>query len=323
MIQSVMVTGATGFVGRHVVRELLARGLKAVCVVRSPNRLRAQHPDVDESLLLAISGSLADQDALRKAAGESDAAIHLVGIIITRVLQRQTFKGIHVQGTQNVVNAVRAAGIRRFVHMSALGTHADAKSAYHKTKWTAEQSVVGSGLDWTIFRPSLIHGPDGEFVRLLKRLLCSSLPPIIPYFGKGQARVQPVYVGDVAYCFVEALSRNDTIGKTFSLGGPKAYTWVELYNACRAIMPGAKRWKPLVSLPVPLAKLAAMASAAPMAIAEFIVPSSGIFRFDRGQVQMSQEDNVCDHTLAEQTFGITVRPFEEELASYIRGTKLS
>jgi NADH dehydrogenase len=313
-----MVTGATGFVGRQIVRELLARRLKAICVVRSPAKLLAQHPRADESQLVALSGGLRDQDALRRAAKLSDAAIHLVGIIIARRLQGQTFTGVHLKGTQNVVDAVRAAGVKRFVHMSALGARPDAVSRYHKTKWMAEQCVVNSGLDWTIFRPSLIHGPGGEFIRLLRRLMCGSVPPVIPYFGNGRARVQPVYVKDVAHCFVESLLRDDTIRNMFPLGGPRAYTWIELYNACRAVMPRAKHWKPLVSLPVPLAKLAAISSAAPMAVAELIAPSIGMFRFDCGQVQMSQEDNICDHTLTEQAFGITMRSFEAELAAYVR-----
>jgi uncharacterized protein YbjT (DUF2867 family) len=132
--------------------------------------------------------------------------------------------------------------------------------------------------------------------------------------------VQPVSVKDVAVCAVEALRRGDTIGKVFPLGGPKAYSWIELYNTCRAIMPGAKRWKPLAALPVSGARLMAALTAPPMALAELVVPSIGMFRFDTGQVRMSQEDSVCDHTLAERAFDIRMRSFEDELASYAEET---
>jgi NADH dehydrogenase len=171
-------------------------------------------------------------------------------------------------------------------------------------------------LDWTIFRPSLIHGPDGEFMRLMKRFMCGFVPPVIPYFGSGQAKVQPVSVKDVAYCFVQSLLDPTTIGKVFPLGGPKAYTWIELYNACRALMPGAKHWKPVVSQPVPLAKLTAILGRPIMGLAEAVVPSLGLFRFDAGQVQMSQEDATCDRTIAEKAFNFRTRDFEEELSAY-------
>lgn len=315
-IQNVMLTGATGFVGRSVVRELLKRGLTPVCLVRSPDKLLKQHPQVDPERLVTVLGSLSDRGALHQAAKQSQAAVHLVGIIIARRLKGQTFARIHTRGTRNVVDAVQRARIKRFIHISSLGSRPDAVSAYHKTKWAAEEYVSKSGLEWTIFRPSLIHGVDGEFMRLMKRFMCGFTPPVIPYFGSGQAKVQPVSVKDVAYCCVESVVRDATIGKVFPLGGPKAYSWLGLYNTCRALMPHAKRWKPLVSLPVTGAKLMAALSAPPMALAELAVPSIGMFRFDTGQVQMSQEDNVCDHTLAELAFDTKMRSFEDELRSY-------
>ncbi len=315
-VQNIMVTGATGFVGRSVVRELLARGLRPVCLVRSRQKLIGQHPHVDPDRLAIVQGSLGDRNALRHAAKLSRAAIHLVGIIIARRLKGQTFRRVHAQGTRNVIDAVDEAGIKRFVHMSALGTRPGAVSTYHRTKWAAEEYVTQSGLDWTIFRPSLIHGPEGEFMRMIKRFICGLVPPVIPYFGSGQAKVQPVSVKDVAFCIVEALGRADTFGKVFPLGGPKAYSWIELYNTCRAMMPGAKRWKPFASLPVSGAKVMAALSAPPMALVELAAPSIGTFRFDAGQVQMSQEDSVCDHTLAETAFDMRMRSFEDELALY-------
>jgi len=315
-IQNVMLTGATGFVGRAVVRELLAKGLRPVCLVRSAQKLRAQHREVDPERFTPIVGSLSDCGALREAADLSQAAIHLVGIIIARPLRGQTFAAIHTRGTVNIVDAVQRAGIRRYAHMSALGARAGAASAYHRTKWAGEEYVRRSGLDWTIFRPSLIHGAEGEFMQLMKRFMCGLVPPVIPYFGSGQAKVQPVSVKDVAACFVRSLVAPETIGKVFPLGGPRAYSWVELYNACRALMPGAIHWKPIVSQPVAVAKLTAILGQPLMALAETIVPSMSVFRFDAGQVQMSQEDSTCDHTIAERAFGVKMRAFEDELASY-------
>jgi len=138
----------------------------------------------------------------------------------------------------------------------------------------------------------------------------------IPYFGNGQAKLQPVSVKDVAHCAVESLFQSSTIGQTYELGGPVVYNWRSFYNACRAIMPSAKHWKPLVSQPVPLANAIATLSTPAMAFAELVMPSIGLFRFDRGQVQMSQEDSVCNHTVVEKVFGMKLRSFEDELALY-------
>jgi NADH dehydrogenase len=311
-----MVTGATGFVGRSIVRRLLLRGLTPVCLVRSASKLCAQHPDVAPDRLISVVGGLEDQGALQLAAEKSQAAIHLVGIIIQRRLRGQTFRRIHVGGTERVLEAVKQSGIRRFVHMSALGTTPDAVSPYHKTKWEAEELVRQSGLDWTIFRPSIIHGPDGEFMRLLKRFVCGLTPPVIPYFGSGRARLQPVSVEDVAHCFVKSLFHSETVGQVYPLGGPQAYSWIELYNTCRALMPRARLWKPMVSQPVRVAKAVAALSHPPLALMELLLPSVGMFRFDAGQVDMSQKDGTCDHTLAEKAFSTKMRSFEEELAAY-------
>lgn len=315
-IERVLVTGATGFVGKSVMRELLARGYTPVCVVRNPEKLRRQHSDVNPERWVSVVGSLTDRAALRDAAQASQAVIHLVGIIIERRLQGQTFEGVHVRGTKHVVNAAVDAGIKRFVHMSALGSRADAPSKYHRTKWAGEQAVREARLDWTIFRPSLIHGPEGEFMSLMRKFVCDMVPPVIPYFGSGEAKLQPVYVKDVAHCFVDALARPEIVGQSIPLGGPNAYSWKALYETCRAMLPGAKKWKPIVSQPVPVAKAAAVLSAPIMAIGELVVPSLGLLRFDRGQVDMSQEDSVCDHTIAEKTFDIKMRNFETELATY-------
>ena len=314
--ERILVTGSTGFVGRAVVRELLARGIKPICLVRSVEKLLRQHPEVHPDRFTPIVGGLSDRGAVREAAGMSQAAIHLVGIIIARPMRGQTFHRIHVEGTRRVIEALQEAGVRRYLHMSALGTRSNAVSKYHRTKWEAEELVRQSGLEWTIFRPSLIHGPEGEFMRLMKRFMCSWLPPAIPYFGSGLAKVQPVSVKDVAYCFAQSLFSPETIGKIVPLCGPRPYTWIELYNACRANMACAKRWKPLISQPVAVAKAMAILGQPMMALAEAIVPPLGLFRFDAGQVQMSQEDNACDCTAAQNMFNIRMRDFETELSAY-------
>ena len=130
---------------------------------------------------------------------------------------------VNVEGTVNVLEAAKKAGVKRYLHMSALGTRPNARSRYHQTKWAAEEAVRKSGLAWTIFRPSMIYGPHDISINVLAKLLRRS--PFVPIFGKGTARIQPISIENVAKCFVAAIKNDETIGKTYDLAGPEAFTW--------------------------------------------------------------------------------------------------
>jgi NADH dehydrogenase len=223
----------------------------------TPVSLSKVSEGVEGSRIEGVEGSLFDRKALAEAAGMVDAAIHMVGIIRELPFSGQTFHRVHDQGTLAVVEALASGGVSRYAHMSALGSREGAESQYHRTKYAAECHVRDSGLAWTIFRPSVIHGHEGEFMELMRTFMVGMMPPVIPYFGNGENKVQPVSVKDVAFCMVECLRREATIGKTFELGGPRAYSWKALYEVCRRLIPGAKAWKPKVSLPVAVAKIIA------------------------------------------------------------------
>jgi uncharacterized protein YbjT (DUF2867 family) len=305
----VLVTGCSGFVGRYVVRELIARGYRPVCLVRDLERLKNLLLPEQSTRVSIVRGGLSDSSALEEAAKGCAAVIHLVGIIMEQRLRGQTFERVHVEGTRNVVAACVRAGIRRYVHMSALGTRPAAPTAYFRTKWAAEEIVRKAGLDWTIFRPSIIHGPDGEFMQMMKFFSTSRVrSPFMPYFGSGEALVQPVSVRDVAACFVKCLSRPATIGKAYELGGPERLTWKELYDACALAITGKRRIK--LSVPVFAAELAARV-VMPLT-PSFLVP----YKFNAGQVRMSQEDGTCDTRPVEEALGIHLRDFRQELALY-------
>ncbi len=306
----VLLTGATGFVGGYVLKKLVTSSDVPVCLVRDPEKLARKTAHFPGAQVISITGNLFSTAALRKAAAQSDVAIHLVGIILQR--GQDTFARVHYEGTRNVLTACQEAGIKRYVHMSALGARPNAVSRYHQTKHEAEELVRKSGLDWTIFRPSLIHGPDGEFMELMKTFACGLVPPVMPYFGRGENRLQPVDVRDVAECFVRALDRPQTIHRAYGLGGPRSYSWKELYRICQKHIPGARRWKPQVGQPVALAKLLART------VMKLPAPTAALDRlkFDVGQVQMSQEDCVCDVAPAERELDLTFRDFETELAQY-------
>ena len=216
----VLVLGGSGFVGRYVVAQLAGAGHSVVVLTR--NRARAAHllllPTVQ-----VVEGDPYDAATLARNASGMTAAVNLVGILHEH--GRTTFARAHVELPRLLVNACRSAGIVRVLHMSALGARVDAPSAYLRSKADGESVIAGSGLAATIFRPSVIYGREDSFLNLFARL--ARWFPVIPLAG-ANARFQPVWVGDVATCFVRALVDNETIGARYDLCGPTVYTLAEL-----------------------------------------------------------------------------------------------
>ncbi|HIJ82336.1 MAG TPA: NAD(P)H-binding protein, partial [Desulfuromonadales bacterium] len=171
----IFITGGTGFVGGHVVRELLGRGHE-VCLLahrRSPELKNVQQ----------FEGDVTRLESFECAAAGCEAFINLVGIIREFPSRGITFEKLHVEATANALAAARKAGIRRYIQMSALGTRPDAVSRYHRTKFQAEELVRSSGLEWTVLRPSLIYGPKDAFINMLAGQM--RLAPIMPVIGSG------------------------------------------------------------------------------------------------------------------------------------------
>lgn len=303
----VFVTGGGGFVGSAVIEELLGREYAVTALAHRAkvgaggNRVRT------------VEGGLFDAKAVDAGVAGCDAVLHLVGIIFEKPGKGITFDRIHVEGTKRVVGAARRAGVRRYVHMSSLGSRPDAKSRYHQTKHQAEEYVRASGLDWTIFRPSLIHGPKGEFLTMEAGWARGRKPPFffMPYFGggafgqRGAGLIQPVYVKDVARAFVDALEKPQTIGEVYPLGGPDTMSWPQMHRTAAEILTGRKR-RLTAPLPAWLAK-----------VATYVAPQS-LLEFNRDQVQMSQEDNTCDLAKFRDDFGWDPRPFRATLEGYAK-----
>jgi NADH dehydrogenase len=199
--------------------------------------------------------------------------------------------------------------------MSALGVRPGAVSTYHQTKYLAEQDVRNSPLDWTIFRPSLIHGPAGEFMQMEAKWARGTAPPFLfmPYFGAGAfgrggaGMLQPIHVNDVARAFVDALENPKTVREIYPLGGPDRVSWPQLHRTVARAVVGRRRW----ILPMPVWKARLLTH---------IVPPS-LLPFNRDQVIMSQEDNTADLAKFKSDFGWEPRSFEASLLEYAASIK--
>ncbi len=220
----IFVTGATGFVGGAVLRQLSGAGHVVRCLVRqgSANKLPIRN-NVEVRI-----GDATDPATLEGIIEGCDGVIHLVGIIREFPSRGITFQRLHVEATGNLVAAAKRQGIKRYLQMSANGAAQDGSTAYHRTKWQAEELVRNSGLDWTIFRPSLIFGKNGAFVTMLADLIRKL--PVVPVFGDGQYRMSPVAVEEVAKSFALALNKPETIGRVYCCCGPASHTYDEVLD---------------------------------------------------------------------------------------------
>ncbi len=242
----ILVTGGTGYVGARLVRKLVEHGEDVRLLARDPVAAQKKFP---RGVAFA-QGDVTVPETLPAALAGVETVIHLVAIIHER--GDRTFETVNYQGTVHIVDAEKSAGVRRHLQMSALGALPDPQFPYHDTKFRAEQYVQASGLDWTIFRPSLIFGPGDQFFSTLAGLAKLPAPFVLP--DGGVAKFQPVWLDDVVDAFLTALADPETIGKTYELGGPAVMSYKEMVAV---LMEVTGRRRPMLSLPAALLKPAA------------------------------------------------------------------
>ena len=221
-IESVCLLGGTGFVGRAVAEHLYERGLRVRVVTRSVGRSRPLWvvPTVE-----VVVADPHDEVGLAAQFEGMDAVVNFCGIL--HETRKQTFERVHVELPRKVVGACRAAGVRHFVHVSALGASESGPSDYQRSKARGEAAIrqAASTLPWTIFRPSIVFGEEDAFLNKFAQLV--SLLPFVPLAAAG-ARLQPVWVEDVARAIASSLGDSQAFGKVYELCGPRAYTLKEL-----------------------------------------------------------------------------------------------
>ena len=288
----IFVTGGTGFVGNVLVRLLAATGHQIVALVR---------PGSEENLLKSPRvkmhlGDVTDHNDLADGVHNCDAIIHLIGIIREYPDQGVTFSKLHVDATRNLIQAANSQNVKRFLHMSANGAEEDGRTEYQRSKWQAEQLLCRSELDWTIFRPSLIFGPESDFIQTLagqvKKL------PLVPVPGDGKYRMQPVAVEQVAETYLKALSIPETIHQTYHLAGSKSYDFNEVLDLVGGALGKGSVTK--VHQPVAIVKPAVK-----------LLQGFDSFPLTEDQLVMLLEGNECDPQRWKETFGIEPRSLAE------------
>ena len=284
---TVLVTGATGFVGRRVVQTLLDQGNPVRCLVRTPAAAAVLDPDrVDIHF-----GDVSDSASLTSAFNGVDAVVHLVAVI--REKGSATFDAINFQGARNVAEAASVAGVNRLVHVSAIGAQDNPRFPYLHSKWRGERATAEAGVPYTIVRPSIVFGPSDEFLSTLAALVKAF--PAVPVLGNGRTRFQPIHVDDVARCITQSLDRPDLAGNTLGVGGPQHLTYDQILDAVVATLRSRR-----VKLHMPLALVRPLLS-----IMQAILPNPPATRH---QLDMLSLDNVCDLDSVHRHFGFSPRP---------------
>jgi NADH dehydrogenase len=293
----ITVVGGTGFIGRRLVERLVDRGASVRIISRHAAGEGGPAPQMER-----VVGSIEDPSTLERAVDGASAVVNLVGT--TAAKSEQQFYSLHRDAPRRLAQAARLAGVRRFVHVSAMGIGLDAPSLADRSKAAGENAVREAFPDANLVRPALVYGPGDHFFTLFAGLVRGA--PAIPLIGGGRTRFQPMHVDDVAETMARVLEEPGTAGRAFELGGSEIFSFRELIERlCRAI--GRRPW--LVSIPFPLAEAGAYATQwlphAPLTV---------------DQVRLLKTDKVIrDPQSAPAALGVRPRPLEsflEELGKH-------
>ena len=296
----VTVFGGSGFVGRYVVERLADQGATVTVAVRYPERANYLRTLGDVGQVSPVRVDLTDEAAVQAAVGGADVVINLVGILFES--GRQTFKRCHVDGPALLAGASKTAGVRHFVHISAIGADAAAPSEYARSKAAGEIAVRLAYPEAAILRPSVVFGPEDGFFNRLAGL--ARLSPALPLYGGGRTRFQPIYVCDLAAAIVAAARSSDAGGKVYEVGGPRIYSFADLM---RVMLAEIRRRRLLVPVPFAIGAIQA-------AFFE-LLPNPLL---TRDQLRQLRRDNVvADGALTVADLGITPTAMESILPTYL------
>jgi len=270
------VFGGSGFVGRHTVRALARAGWRIRAAERRPDLAGHLQPLGSVGQIMAVQANLRFYDSVARAVAGADAVVTAVGILAPA--GAQSFEAVHAAGAGAVAKAAREAGVKRLVHVSAIGADPKSNSAYARSKAEGERAVLEEFPDAIILRPSIVFGPEDQFFNRFASLAVSA--PAMPLIGGGKTKFQPVFVGDLASAIAAVLDGGGAAGAVYEIGGPAIYTFRELLDKTQE---WSDRHRSYVPLPFALATLQAVLTK-PL--------PSGLRPITVDQVRLLKRDNV-------------------------------
>jgi len=289
----IVVTGANGFVGSHVVSRLAVAGYIVRAMVRDTNRY-SPPPQV-----MVAAADLVRAETLTGALEGAGTVIHCAAITANlKEPYRGAYQKVNGLGTENLAAAASASGVRRLVVISGLGTQPAPAGTYMATRWALAEAVRNSGIPHVILQPSVQFGDGAEFVTALARLIRTS--PVVPALGGGRTRFQPIWIDDVVTCVERSITDDSLLNRAHAIGGTEQLTFKEILQTIAQVM-GKRRM--ILSLPLPLARLQARLLSAVMSHPPLTPATLELFGFD----------NATDLDAVERTFGFRPRGFREHL----------
>ena len=293
----ILITGATGYIGRHLVSRLVEQGERPRCLVRETKRAANVLPADKVEL---IQGNTTQPASLKAALNGVETVVHAAFITADRKQSAgNSYAETNVQGTSYLVKAAKEAGVKRIVEISGLGTKPDKAGSYMQGRFLAEKMVKDSGLDWTIIQPSVLFGKGAPFIKGLADLIRSA--PVVPLIGGGNILFQPIYVEDVVTVILKVLADpTGTNKKTYVIGGPAYYSFTQVIDVLLHVM-----HKSRIKAPAPIALVGIGA-----AVMEALLPKPPL---TKAAMTLFTFNNTTDLQSVERDFGFTPTSFTEYL----------
>lgn len=294
----ILITGATGYIGQHLVSRLVRQGEHPRCLARNPLKAHQLFPGAD---LEIVQGDTTDPSTLSEAVRGVDTIVHAAFMTADRKEgPGNRYEETNVGGTINLIQAAEAAGVRRMIEISGLGTRPDKPGSYMQGRYLAEQRLKGSQLDWTIIQPSVLFGKDAPFIKGLTELIQSS--PVVPLIGGGKIMFQPIYIEDVVSIILWVLAEPERSSKqTFTIGGPDYYSFTQIIDALLQSL-----HKSRLKAPAPRSLVGVGA-----AVMEAVLPKPPL---TKAAMALFSFDNTTDLNSVERQFGFTPMSFAHYLA---------
>ena len=304
---NIAIFGASGFVGNYILDELEKYNYNAQILIQRGSESKVKASRNNKIIL----GDISDKKAIQNTLKDADAIIYTIGIIREFKYKKIYFNDLHYKGVNDVIAEAEKLNIKRFILMSANGVKKNG-TKYQMSKYLGELALINSNLNWTIFRPSLIFGNSNgkkEFCTQLKRdMLSFPLPAPLFYAGlfpinAGQFKMSPIHVENVASFFIKSITMDDTINKTYELGGIKNYTWKDIIHTISNAYEKNK-W----TIPVPVF---------PIKILAYLLGKFKWFPITNGQLTMLLEGNICNSEKTFEKFNIRPINFDKNSLKYL------